>query len=289
MRKWFALVLCCVLLAPLGAQAAGLSGLGGGLSGLSELVSALPDPADALGVSGSLFQADYAFSPDLTCDAYLYAHKSADVDAYLSAAQAAGYTAAADKIDGYDGYYLTGGGYTAVLVPQFRNQLLLMVQKGMPFGENAAQPASADAEGEYVRLTYNGKTYDCTSNMYLNRREPLHNAYEIHLTPQRCKISSISFTIPDYAQDGDSFTAWKDHSVTGVEFYVAEDDSYGKFYVSDVGPIYSEGFAASTDYYVLKTESVELDGGVTVITGTIRARFLYDTLSYEIDFKVRVP
>ena len=40
---------------------------------------------------------------------------------------------------------------------------------------------------------------------------------------------------------------------------------------------------------MLNVESVELDGGVYVIKGTIRARFLYDTISYEIDFKVRVP
>ena len=152
----------------------------------------------------------------------------------------------------------------------------------------AVQPEEPE-EDEYVNFTYNGCTYKCTSPMYTNGREPIHNAYKIWLTVHNCPIDSINFTIPDYAAAGDSFVAARTLTVPGLEFYVFEDGDYGKCYVSELGEFHSFGFANSTDYYVLNVESVELDGGVYVITGTIRARFLYDTISYEIDFKVRVP
>lgn len=286
MKRLRALMLVCLLLPSFAAA--------GGLAGLQEKQKlTLPDPAAVLDVEGSLLQADYAFSSDYLCDAYVYEYAQTDVQTYLTAAEKAGFETQAVRIDGQSGYELTADDQTAMLVPAFNGKLLLLVEKGMAFG----QPVIAGTlptlpekeEEEYVKFTYNGRTYRCTSPMYSNGREVLHNSYSINLTPHSCPIDSINFTIPDYAAPGDSFVAASSLTVTGLEFYVCQDSDYGKYYVSDMGPAHSFGFANSSDYYVLKIESLEQDGAVTVITGTIRARFLYDTISYEIDFKVRVP
>ena len=293
MKRLIALLLVCVML-PGFAMAGGLAGLRGEHS--------LPDPAAVLKVKGSLLQADYAFNSEYLCDAYVYEYPDANVQNYLNAVESAGFSTRSVQIDGEHGYYLMGADHKAMLVPSFGDKLLLLVEKGMAFDggmiagtlpslPDAPAPEKDDSEeDEYVKLTYNGRTYKCTSPMYSNGREPIHNAYNIWLTLHNCPVDSINFTIPDYASAGDTFTAARTLSVPGLEFYVVEDgSSYGQYYVSDMGAAHSFGFANSTDYYVLKIESLELDGGVFVITGTIRARFLYDTLSYEIDFKVRVP
>ena len=295
MKRLIALMLVCMLL-PVSAFAGGLSGL------MGEMQVSLPDPAAVLNVKGSLFKADYAFNSEYLCDAYLYEYANANVQTYLTAVENAGYQTRPVLIDGQHGYYLSINDQKAMLVPAFSGKLLLLVEKGMAFDgamiagtlpsltePPAAQPEEPE-EDEYVNFTYNGRTYKCTSPMYTNGREPIHNAYKIWLTVHNCPIDSINFTIPDYSAAGDTFTAATTLSVPGLEFYVVEDgSSYGQYYVSDMGAAHSFGFANSTDYYLLKIQSLELDGGVYVIKGTIRARFLYDTISYEIDFKVRVP
>lgn len=294
MKRLIALLMACMLL-PVSAFAGGLSGL------MGEMQVSLPDPAAVLNVKGSLFKTDYAFNSEYLCDAYLYEYANANVQTYLTAVENAGYQTRPVLIDGQHGYYLSINDQKAMLVPAFSGKLLLLVEKGMSFDGTmiagtlpsltdppAAQPEEPE-EDEYIHFTYNGRTYKCTSPMYTNGREPIHNAYKIWLTVHNCPIDSINFTIPDYAAAGDSFVAARTLTVPGLEFYVFEDGDYGKCYVSELGEFHSFGFANSTDYYVLNVESVELDGGVYVIKGTIRARFLYDTISYEIDFKVRVP
>jgi len=294
MKKWTALFLVFLMLIPSVASASGLAGLKGASA------PSLPDPEAVLSAKGSLLQADYQFSEDFLCDAYLYAYAGKDVLRYLAAAQQAGFETSAETVDGQAGHVIALGELKALLVPEFEGGLLLLGEKGMAFdgakeqtaSEKPAPTAAPQAEAEkdeYVTMTHNGRTCECTSPLYSNGREPLHNAYNIWLTPHGSKITSINFTIPQYAKSGDSFVVWKDQAITGLEFYVAEDNSFGQYYVSDMGSFHSQGFAASTDYYVLKVDSLELKGGVTVIEGTIRARFLYDTISFEIDFKVKVP
>lgn len=286
MKRLMALLLACLLLPSFAAA--------GGLAGLQEKQPlTLPDPAAVLNVEGSLLQADYAFSSDYLCDAYVYEYAQTDVQAYLTAAEKAGFENRAVLIDGQNGYELTANDQTAMLVPDFSGKLLLLVEKGMAFGQpvvtGTLPSLPEEEEEEYVHFTYNDRTYRCTSPMYTNGREVLHNAYSINLTPHSCPIDSINFTIPDYAAAGDSFVAARSLSVTGLEFYVCEDSDYGKYYVSDMGAAHSLGFANSDDYYILKIKSLEQDGAVTVIAGTIQARFLNNLISYEIDFKVRVP
>ena len=69
---------------------------------LPQVGSGLPDPAEAYGAVGSLYQAGY-FYGDRTYDTYLYPRPEspeAFIPAYVSSASGAGFTAEQDVLDG---------------------------------------------------------------------------------------------------------------------------------------------------------------------------------------------
>jgi len=131
MKKQVAVILALVLsICFVSACASGLSGLNiGGQSGLSS--ATLPDPAKVLDSYGKLLQADYAFSEQFLCDAYLYDSPSSIsdfMDRYTVVCRKAGYSVTQTEVDGAAGYSIqNGSGVSALLVPNYQGQMLIML------------------------------------------------------------------------------------------------------------------------------------------------------------------
>ena len=103
MKKLFALVLAAMMLLSCGtASAQGLAGL----TGDTGSAKPLPDPVEVTESHGKLLQADYQFSEDYLCDAYVYETPEARdfVDMYTVICRKAGYTGTASDIDCAKGY-----------------------------------------------------------------------------------------------------------------------------------------------------------------------------------------
>ena len=157
MKKMLSLVLALMLcMACAAASAAGFSGLsGGGFSGLSVSggAEALPDPAKVTDSYGTLMQADYAFSSDYLCDAYIYERPrtiNAFTDEYFSLCRKAGYTVTETTVDGVNAYSIQADdAHYALLVTNFDGQMLLLVQKGMDFSPTPSYPGG---HVEYVAV-----------------------------------------------------------------------------------------------------------------------------------------
>ena len=116
---------------------------------LPQVGTGLPDPADALGSIGSLYQAGY-FYADRTYDTYLYPRpesSEAFVPAYVNAAAAAGFTAEQDALDGYNILRVYAAGQrdaAALLFYDYQGYMLFMVPADMDFTLSSELDGPAD-------------------------------------------------------------------------------------------------------------------------------------------------
>lgn len=189
------------------AFAGGLGGLGGGTTGggLDDLIgktTLLPDPCLALveddpDMVGRLYQADYQFSEDYLCDAYIYPYLGKRFVAdYTNVLRKFGYTITQTQVDGVDGYSIQrGDGLEALLVLNFNGETLFLVEKGMDF-----------VLTNVMSCVYNGtntKGYlwlKSTPGKYI-----LSNSWGMTFKGVNAKFDRLEFDIPDYAVAGDIY------------------------------------------------------------------------------------
>ena len=105
---------------------------------LPQVDPGLPDPAEAYGAVGSLYQADYFYS-DRSYDTYLYPRpESAEafISAYMNSAAGAGFTSEQDTRDGYNILRVFTPGRrddAALLFYDYQGYMLFMVPTDMDF------------------------------------------------------------------------------------------------------------------------------------------------------------
>lgn len=204
--KKLCIVLLALMIALTGtALAGGLGGLGGGTSGgglndLTKKTTLLPDPCLALddpNMVGKLYQADYQFSADYLCDAYIYPYLGRKfISDYTEVLRRFGYTIAQTKVDGVDGYSIQrGDGLEALLVLDFDGQTLFLVEKGMDF-----------VLTNVMTCVYNGSAteaylwFKSTPEKYI-----LNNSWGMTFKGVNAKFDRLQFDIPDYAKAGDVY------------------------------------------------------------------------------------
>lgn len=207
MKKLCAILLALMLMLTGTAFAGGLGGLGGGqtgggFKGLTTQTTLLPDPCLALvdedpDMIGKLFQADYQFSEDYLCDAYIYPYLGRKfVAEYTYILEKFGYTMTETKVDGVAGYSIQrGDGLEALLVLDFDGQTLFLVEKGMDF-----------VLTNVMTCVYNGT--DTTGYLWLKStpgQYVLSNSWGMTFKGVNAKFDRLDFDIPDYAAAGDVY------------------------------------------------------------------------------------
>ena len=107
------------------------------------LLWALPARAQVLPLfadGGTKQFADYAYTPDYTCDVWVYA-PGAPADTWLLQCIEAGYTVEKTQVEGYDVYRAADRkGQYALLFPNYSGAAMLMVQKGILYTPDAPTP-----------------------------------------------------------------------------------------------------------------------------------------------------
>ncbi|MCC8046073.1 MAG: hypothetical protein LIP12_11325 [Clostridiales bacterium] len=267
------------------AYASGLSGLEsseGGLSGLTEEEnendSVVPDPEEILGEEAVSIQEDYAYSNSYICTAYMYAQPDdliAFTESYLEAAEANGFTAEEETIEGYSAWTLTctDGSY-AIFIPDFDGQVLLLVENGMEFGEK--QP-----EGYYLTMKRNGRELNATwddketSCTEVSRSTGTSKSFEISYYFSRAEITLFELRFPNYAQAGDEFYVTKDSLMDGLYLYTSEEGSL-VFYDSS----HHHQMENSNDYFCVKITDMYENSDGTVIEGIFEGSFNKGTTTY---------
>lgn len=278
MKRSLSLVLAlifCLLCST--AFAAGLSGLGsGGLSGLSLGGSsdALPDPAEVTEETGSLLQADYAFSGDYLCDAYLYPRpdNTADfIDQYTVVCRKAGYTLNETTVDGARGYSIqSGDGKYALLVPNYEGQMLFLVQKGMTF--------TPQTRTNYATFTYNNRDYE--AEVYFTSEWAFYNAFGVTFKVERAPFETLTIYFPQYARSGDEFYVGKSDFIEGFEISMDHD----RWLLNSLQPFYGgrdDDIESSRDYAQLVLHTVkDTDDGI-LVEGTFNGSFRSGDVVFE--------
>lgn len=195
MKKFLALMLAAMLLTVCsGASASGLAGLLGG----TQTTEPVPDPVAVTGVYGSLLAEDYQFSADYLCDAYVYAtpEDKSFIDMYTVRCRQAGYTVTAATIDGAQAYTIqNGSGTYACLFPDYGGQMLLLIQKGMPF--------ELQARTNYATIIYNNRAYDL--ELWSAEEWAWFDAWNLYFKCDRGLIKYIQITLPRSAISGDEY------------------------------------------------------------------------------------
>ena len=205
MKKLCAFLLTLMIVLTGTAFAGGLGGLGGGttgggLQGLTSTTTLLPDPCLALNdpdMVGKLYQADYQFSEDYLCDAYIYPYLGKGfVSDYTDLLREFGYTLTETTVDGVSGYSIQrGDGLEALLVLNFNGQTLFLVEKGMDF-----------VLTDVMTCVYNGSRTEAylwlksTPGKYI-----LNNSWGMTFQGVNAKFDRLEFDIPDYAVAGDIY------------------------------------------------------------------------------------
>lgn len=207
MKKICMLMLALMIALTGTAFAGGLGGLGGGTTGggwdgLTGTTTLLPDPClvlveDDPDMVGKLYQADYQFSEDYLCDAYIYPYLGRKfVSDYTVLLKDFGYTITETKVDGVDGYSIQrGDGLEALLVLDFDGKTLFLVEKGMDF-----------VLTNVMTCVYNGSQTEAylwlksTPEKYI-----LNNSWGMTFKGVNAKFDRLQFDIPDYAAAGDIY------------------------------------------------------------------------------------
>ena len=134
------LIFSLLILNSVSAQENGLPQLGTG---------GLPDPADAYGSVGSLYQAGYSYA-GRTYDTYLYPKPEsveAFMSAYMNSATNTGFTAEQDNLDGYGILRVYSSGSredAALLFYDYQGYMLFMVPTDMEFTLSSEADGPAD-------------------------------------------------------------------------------------------------------------------------------------------------
>lgn len=263
MKKTFTLILALVLCLVCACACAG---------GLEDLRlsggKALPDPAEATGKSGILYSADYAFSDDYLCDAYIYelvGSALSFMDDYTVLCRKAGFSVTATLVDGQDGYSIQdGSGKYALLVPDFDGQILLLVQKGMDF--------ELKKKVNYATCVYNNRDYEL--ELYFTDTWKSYNAYCMTFKAEHAPFELIAIDFPQYARSGDEF--YSDKKKKDESFLVLFDND--RFILAPDG---SDAIDGAKDFASLKIHKLEyVDEGV-LVEGVFNGSFSKGEMVFE--------
>ena len=200
MKRICTLLLCVLLFLPLTASASGLGGRGRpSFEGTSGDAGVLPDPADLTGSEGTVYAKNYNFSSDFICTVYTYPLPDAGfLDAYLNQAKANGFKTTETEVEGYAAWRLESGGLAALLLPQYGNVMMLMVQNGMTFGDPLPE--------YYMRMVYNGREM-----MVDSKGLDLMRSYDAYQYKFDCFAfdqvpGHVSIRFPKFMQAGEEYT-----------------------------------------------------------------------------------
>ena len=278
MKKMLSFVLALTLcMACAAASAAGFSGLSvGGFCGLSAGggAEALPDPAKVTDSYGTLMQADYAFSSDYLCDAYIYERPrtiSIFTDEYFSLCRKAGYTVTETTVDGVNAYSIQADdAHYALLVTNFDGQMLLLVQKGMDF--------SPMARTNYATIVYDHRDYE----MELWYTNSYSGDWELTFKTERAPFSHLTIYIPPYARTGDVF--YTDHKGQADGFSLMRDSN--DFLVYDGGV--SDRIFDPGEYAQMTLTKVEATDDSVLVEGVIEGNFYGGPVIEDFIFSGRI-
>ena len=189
-------VLLAMCLFAAGAMAKGLDDLIP--PGESDTAMVLLDPAELLsGSAGTVKRENYDYAHDFICTVYTYPIPQ-DMEEFLLEygfqLRKLGFDWKSGKVDGRDGYYITAdNGKYAMLVPYFNQEMLLLVQNGLPFGKVQRQ--------NYMSVIYNGNEYsmDLAAHAELTGSGYNLSFYE----PNGRYFDSFAIYLPPYADVGD--------------------------------------------------------------------------------------
>lgn len=252
-----------------GLNGAGSGNSGGGLSGLAATKAyMLPDPCLAFSDEhmmefGTLYMADYQFSDEYLCDAYFYPYQERTFyTRYATVAKDFGYTMTQTTVDGMAGYSIQrGDGLEALMVPDFNDGMLFLVEKGMDFQLMNILSCTMDGVA-YTMTVYGMDNPEFLGNWiirYWNSSDPIN-------------WESFVIGLPKYAKAGDYFEKrQKSAKVEGLTLdYNRFGDTlrllYGAGYLSD-------GITNSRDYAVVTVTRRDETPYGTLFAGTFEGRF----------------
>lgn len=257
------------------ACAAGLSGLGGsdnageldnlnqrGKPGLlPDPIIAMENPADI----GTLLQADYAFSDDYLCDAYVYPRQTSRFySSYSSVLRAFGYTMTETTVDGLEGYSISwGDGKEALLVKDFDGQMLFLVEKGMDF-----------VLTNVASCVYNGDDYTMYLHFSDTPDEYPHDRWGATYKLDDGSFELWSIDIPKSARTGKIYEiADESDCFDGLQMEYKANYKYKTLLYDSVSLYRTDGIRNSRDYAIITVTRMEDTPRGKLIVGTFEGSF----------------
>ena len=123
-------------------------------------VQPLPNPADYFGFEGRLDQTDAQFG-DGVYEVWYYqqnSHWNEYLKNWLDECEMRGYTWSAQKVSTANGYVVRGGGWQAILVPNYGGQVMLLHPQLMPMDKSSDGSMPELSKGD-VAISINGRVY----------------------------------------------------------------------------------------------------------------------------------
>ena len=279
MKKWCVLFLVLVLTLTSTALASGLGGLGGlgggtsasgGINDLKTRSTLLPDPCLAIddkAAVGTLLQADYQFSADYLCDAYVYPRQGQNfASTYSGLLKKFGYTMTETTVDGYKGYSIQNGdGKEALLVLNFDGQTLFLVEKGMDF-----------VLTNVMTCVYNGTPTNAYLYLkYTPGKHVLNNSWGMTFKAVQGKFDNLEFDVPDYARAGDVYEIMSTRDYyedLKLDLWPKSGNPVTLLY-DDITFRRIDKIKSNDDFYILTVTRLEETEEGTLLVGTFEGSF----------------
>lgn len=179
----------------------------------------LPNPGNYLG-EGKLSMEDYDSGDGRIWDVYLYPHNSGWKDAvtpWINDCKAVGFEWTSTTIDEKPAYVVTVNDLSAILVPEYGDNAMLMVQEGLPIGP-IVLPEADDLRLGQVRITSNGHVNTYTiSEMYQDEKmtyDYYSDSYYYYLYTSS-SYGLVVFYVSDHYTTGETITINRNESEQG--------------------------------------------------------------------------
>ena len=162
----------------------------------------LPNFGSFVGAEGELTAENYEYDGDLWT-AWYYPQTdnwTSAVNDYIAACKDRGFSMDISSFNGkYTGYILGRDGLRAVLVPGIDGSILVMAENGLAVDDFSAAEEKTLKIGD-VRITYNGKVYECSNSnkLFLNEYGGFYHFNEI----VSGEFHWIDFNIPTRVETG---------------------------------------------------------------------------------------
>lgn len=264
MKKLFVLLMTAMLLVSC-ACAGSLDDLLPASSGL------LPDPCLAVRNQyrfvGQMYRENFTLGTDYHCAAYLYPEvDDSFVSSYAKLAKQYGYTMTETKVDGRDGYSIQNGtGLKALMVPEFQNHMLFLVEKGMDF-----------VLTNVCSFTYNDATYQMALYQYDTPKAYPHDRWKMRYRGENSAFEQLSVSVPKEVRTGNKFTVkGGEDAYDGLTLAYTETSSYNnRLLLEDYAVLYrTDCIDGPRDYAKFNITRVEDTPTGKLIVGTFEGCF----------------